>query len=283
MMQADYENNDLGISCPYEDLYIYLLQGKVEELYGQDLGRSFIGNWEEDNSSFLFFSRPAQQEIELLLKRKEDLVLLDDYKFSYEEWQGGGLEPIKIDRFLVCPPWSKVDTDKNEIRIILDPGVVFGNGLHPTTRDCLRALSYAAKDQIFTNLLDLGTGTGILALAAARIGARTVIAVDLNPLCVKTAEKNVRLNNLENIIQVVKGRAEDFLEQDADLVVANIHHKVVADLLKEKAFRKNKRFILSGLMRSQAREIKAEMNKYGMFLLKEWDYEMTWYTMLFRS
>ncbi|MBW2609622.1 MAG: 50S ribosomal protein L11 methyltransferase [Deltaproteobacteria bacterium] len=283
MMQADYENNDLGILYPYEDLYIYYLQGRVSTKDERNLGEYFLGNWVEDNTSFLFFSSPAQEELARLLKRRDDLDLIDDYQFTYKEWQGSGLDTLSIEQFLICPPWLEIMPDEGVIRISLDPGVVFGNGLHPTTRDCLRALAYTAREKPFYHVLDLGTGTGILALAAAFLGGKRVMAVDLNPLCVKTAIRNVGLNNLDHIVQVAAGRAEDCMKEPADLVLANIHHEVVARFIENRDFQDGRRFIISGLMRSSARDIKDRMEKKGLRLIREWDHEMTWYTMLFQS
>jgi ribosomal protein L11 methyltransferase len=132
-------------------------------------------------------------------------------------------------------------------------------------------------------VLDLGTGTGVLALAAARLGAKKVLAVDLNPLCVKTCIRNVDHNGLDGIIEVAQGRAEDFVSKPADLVVANIHYQVLEDLFDKGCFRDKPRLILSGLMRSQVANIRSRLDREGMRLGHEWDHEMTWYTMLIQN
>jgi ribosomal protein L11 methyltransferase len=129
-------------------------------------------------------------------------------------------------------------------------------------------------------VLDLGTGTGILGVAAALLGAKRVLAVDLNPLCVRTANENVRLNDLNGIIRVVEGPAEDFVNEAADLVIANIHKEIIGRLLQKEGFRKKDRLIISGLMRSQYREIKARLGSYDFKIVHEWDHDMTWFTML---
>lgn len=265
---------------PYEDLYIYYLQGLVEDQDEPYFGEDFLGTWVEEGTSFLFFSVPSREVVSELLMRRVDLKLLDDYHFTYEQWHGTGLEPIKIENLLILPPWSDKDTGDGELKIILDPGVVFGTGHHPTTRDCLRAMLYLRRIDQWDRVLDIGTGTGILAIAAAFLGAKKILAFDLNPLCVKTSRKNVHLNHQEETIDVIEGRAEDFVGESFDLVIANIHYEVVASLLEKKGFRKNNWIILSGLMRSQAREIKTIMGRYGFRVIREWDHEMIWYTML---
>ena len=112
------------------------------------------------------------------------------------------------------------------------------------------------------------------------MGAKRVLAVDLNPLCVRTANENVRLNDLNGINRVVEGPAEDFVNEAADLVIANIHKEIIGRLLKKEGFRKKDRLIISGLMRSQYREIKARLGSYDFRIVHEWDYDMTWFTML---
>jgi len=265
---------------PYQDLYVYLLNGVLWEGDETFLGNDFIGNWVEGENSFLFFSKPSRQLVSRLLTARPNLALESDYHFSYEEWQGGGLDPLAIDPFLIVPPWQKKDDLSGLMTILLDPGVVFGNGLHPTTRSCLKALYLAAQNIPLGRVLDLGTGTGILALAAARLGAQQVLAVDLNPLCVKTAAKNVDLNGLTGIIRVIEARAEDVVNDAADLIVANIHYAVIERLLEGGAFHKSATLIISGLMRSQYRQIKTRLSQYGFHPLHEWDHDMTWFTVL---
>jgi ribosomal protein L11 methyltransferase len=277
---ADSENMKKTVVAPYRDLYIYLISGLVRDDDEVVLGDTFLGNWVEEDSSFLFFEKPAEKPLIRLLKRRSDLELVDDYYFTYEQWQGGGLDALRIEGFLIVPPWGKTVSTEGLIRIFLDPGVVFGNCLHPTTRDCFRAIACAYRKRPFSRVLDLGTGTGVLALAVALLGAERVIAADLNPLCVKTAYKNVRLNGLDEIIDAVEKPAEDFYDEPADLVVANIHHAVISDLMKRRVFRKKDRVILSGLMRSQAREVKTQLVSNHFRLLREWDHEMTWFTFL---
>jgi ribosomal protein L11 methyltransferase len=276
-----HQEAGMSICVPYDELYIYLIEGQVSESDELDLGGAFLGNWVEDGSAFLFFSEPSKDVVDTLLKNRKDLSYIDEYHLPYEQWQGGILEPIKIGHLSITPPWVEAATAPGEIKITLDPGVVFGTGLHPTTMDCLRGLIYLHENQIPVNkVLDLGTGTGILALAAAVLIADDVSAVDLNPLAVKTAKRNVLLNHLEGIIKVIEGHAQDFVDQPADLVIANIHHAVIERLFEMKNFRDKNRYMISGLMRSQVRDLKTQIAEYGLEIVREWDHEMTWYTVL---
>ncbi len=268
------------VSRPFEDLYVYLLNGTVTPLDEASLGETFIGNWVEESSAFLFFLAPAEKEVAGLLEKRRELRLEDNYHFTYEGWQGGGLDTLKIGPFMVTPPWLESPSDADLIKILLDPGVVFGNCLHPTTRTCLEALPLIAHQSPLGRVLDLGTGTGILAIAAALLGADNVLAVDLNPLCVKTADCNIRLNGLESHVRAVHGKAEDFSKEVVDLVVANIHHEVVSDFLRRNGRHKPKTLIISGQMRSQSRDLKMQLKNLGYHTVREWDHDMTWYTIL---
>ena len=267
-------------SNPYKDLYVYLLSSMLSRYDEQMLGDAFLGNWVEEGNSFLFFSQPSKDVVVKISSKYSNIELVEDHYFTYEQWQGGGLDAVRIGRFLIVPPWLEAEGGEGLIKICLDPGVVFGNCLHPTTRDCLKALSLVAEKGQMGRVLDLGTGTGILAIAAALLGAKRVLAVDLNPLCVKTARENVKLNHLEGKVGVVEGSAEDIVGQSADLVLANIHHEVIKGFLKKKSFNKKRKLIISGLMRSQYREVKFELERSQFRVLCEWDHEMTWYTVL---
>jgi ribosomal protein L11 methyltransferase len=269
-----------GTTGPPEELYIYLLRGPVEKRDEPRFGPDFLGNWVEDDTSFLFFSRPSGDVVSRFLKHRGGIERIEEHCFTYEQWQGGGLEPVRVERFFIAPPWWRGTPDGGGIQLILDPGVVFGNGLHPTTKDCLKALSQAQKNRPFQRVLDLGTGTGILALAAGFLGAEKILAVDLNPLCVKTARKNVGLNKMGKHIRVVEGTAEGFLGEPADLVVANLHFDVTRKILRDRVFRHRDRLILSGLMRSQSREVRAQLNRLHLRILREWEHEMIWFTFL---
>ena len=266
---------------PYEDLYVYFLNGVFERDDEADFGSFYMGNWVEDENSFLFFSKPSLDLVNQAIDTRTGLAMMDEFHFSYEDWQGGDTGPQRIEPFLISPPWSKETADKNEVQIILDPGVVFGNCLHPTTRDCLKALSRVFGKGKIEKVLDLGTGTGILALAAARLGTRETVAVDLNPLCIKTTGRNVKLNHLENSIQVIKGRAESISWEPFDLIIANIHYEVLEKIiLKGAACDRKQKILFSGLMRTQYRNIKETLKDHGFGLLGEWDHQMTWFTVL---
>lgn len=267
-------------SRPFQNLYIYLVNGTLTAVDEMALGASFIGNWVENSSAFLFFSAPAENQVARLLEKRRELRLEDNFHFTYEDWQGGGLDSLKIGRFMVVPPWLESPSHDGGIKILLDPGVVFGNCLHPTTRTCLEALSLIADRSPLGRVLDLGTGTGILAIAAILLGAEEALAVDFNPLCVKTAAGNFELNGLADRAKAVQGKAEDFAKESADVVLANIQHEVIREFLKRNTPVGTQTLIISGQMRSQSRDLKLQLKSLGYRNLREWDHDMTWFTVL---
>ena len=132
-----------------------------------------------------------------------------------EAWKAT-ITPIQVGRFLVRPTWSNASV-AGTITIALDPGMAFGTGLHPTTQQCLEAVSYLDLDGL--RVLDVGTGSGILAIAAAKRGAREVVGVDIDPLAVRAARENARAN--EVTVAVHEGSGAD-VDGTFEVVLANL-------------------------------------------------------------
>jgi ribosomal protein L11 methyltransferase len=195
----------------YQDLYIYYVEGSLKREEESHLGLTFLGNWAEEDSSFLFFTQPSKDLVQMIIDKDKRLRLIDEFHFTYEEWLGGKVIPRKVSRFLIVPPWEDRQQNDQELKMLLNPGVVFGTSLHPTTRDSLLALLEISDRLLSYRVLDLGTGTGILAIGAALLGAERVLAVDNNPLAVRTATLNVKLNELEERIEVRECLAENII------------------------------------------------------------------------
>ncbi|KPA11267.1 50S ribosomal protein L11 methyltransferase [Candidatus Magnetomorum sp. HK-1] len=265
---------------PYQNLYIYYIQGHVSPSVEKELFiENYIGNWIEEDTSFLFFTIPSEERIIELFKKQPELILNDTFQMSYEEWCGGQFEIISLADIIIAPPWMSKITALEKNPIWLDPGVVFGAGTHPTTYDCLHAIEQAFALQSIESMMDIGTGTGLLSLFAARMGAQHILALDLNPLAAKTAQNNISLNGLNDKILAVQGDARNFMSKAMDLWVANIHYDVLISLIQSQNFLQNQLFILSGLLPSEARNVKNVLKTLPVKLIQVWE-STTWFTCL---
>ena len=275
---------------PDSTLYIYYLHGRFPAGFPID-APGFVGNWEEEDFSFLFFLEPADEAVAGLIaatgqpvgepvgEPADRLRLLDQYQMSYQDWQGGAITPFRLGKFLFNPPWLKAAAQEGDIAITLDAGVVFGNGMHATTQDCLTAISIAMAGGKVASMIDLGCGTGILSLAAARLGCGKILAVDLNELAARTTAVNIHLNGLERLILPVVGRAEEQMGVASDLLVANIHFQVMEKIVVAPDFLGHKWFILSGLLPSEAEKIVDRLRRMPVAILKRWS-SGVWHTVL---
>jgi ribosomal protein L11 methyltransferase len=144
-----------------------------------------------------------------------------------EAWKAQ-FTPLRIGRFLVRPSWSEAQSADGAIEIVLDPGMAFGTGLHPTTQQCLEALSTLALEA--KGVLDVGTGSGILAIAAAKRGASPVVAVDTDAIAVAAARENTERNGV--VVPVALATAAD-VPGRFDVVIANIVSPVLQLIAKD--------------------------------------------------
>lgn len=155
----------------------------------------------------------------------------------------------------IVPAWQSYDPAPGEVVIVLDPGMAFGTGTHPTTRLCLSALEELAVSGM--RVLDLGTGSGILSIAAAKRGAASVYAVDTDPIAVASAQENVSANGVAGIVRVERGSLER-ARAIYDLVLVNILYSVILDLLDRglaDALRLDGVVVVSGIIDDQEADI----------------------------
>lgn len=135
--------------------------------------------------------------------------------------------PVKIsNRFTIVPTWEdyeRVNTD--ELIIELDPGMAFGTGTHPTTVMCLQALEKTVQTD--SSVIDVGTGSGVLSIGAAKLGASKIHALDLDEVAVRSAIENIALNKVDHIVRVTHGNLLDNVDEQADIVVANILAEII--------------------------------------------------------
>jgi len=184
--------------------------------------------------------------------------------------------PIPVGQHLIIvPAWLTVPESKR-IPILMDPGMAFGTGTHPTTQLCLQLieeiLDYPNSPEKQLDVIDIGCGTGILFIAALKLGAGRALGVDTDPLAVNAAHANAALNGITNAYEVAKGSLEDilkgaFLMQRADLVLANILAPTIiklfdqglANLLSPKGV-----LVLSGIIEDQVGEVERAVKRSGL-------------------
>jgi len=156
---------------------------------------------------------------------------------SEEDWATAWKEhfrPLRAsNRFVIRPPWFDAAPEANDIVLVLDPGMAFGTGMHPTTRLSL----YQIEQHVSTghSVFDVGTGSGVLALAAARLGASPIDAVDIDPMSIRVANANLELNNLSNEIRLDVCSADwaTLTGRTYDVVVANIIARILIEISAE--------------------------------------------------
>jgi len=183
-------------------------------------------------------------------------IMEEDWATSWKEF----FHSIKVgERIVIKPSWEEYAATPEDLVIELDPGMAFGTGTHHTTAMCCRALEQVVQpgDVVF----DVGTGSGILAVAAAKLGAGKVHAVDLDSVAVRVAKENVTINNVGHVVEVKQGDLLTGVSGQADLVIANIIATIVIQLLADIPARLKEGgiFIASGIITERLSEVVAAM------------------------
>ena len=222
------------------------------------------------------------ERFEEVFSDREDIVYtIDFYEYDEEDYQNSWKKYLfteKVsERFVVKPTWRKYEPKEDELIIELDPGRAFGTGSHPTTSLCLKLMEKNIKEG--DSVIDVGTGSGILMIAADRLGASEVYGTDIDELAVESAKENLELNGISedrakvylgNLVSVVNGKK-------FDVVVANILADVLLILLNDisKVVKKDGLVIFSGIIDEKCELLKREVEALGMEILevkadKEW-------------
>ncbi|MCF6186190.1 MAG: 50S ribosomal protein L11 methyltransferase [Desulfobulbaceae bacterium] len=252
----------------YDQLYVYYLdKRKLPTFSDPDL----IGTWIEDETAILFFHRPKERLIDRLCNDCGATIVYQA-DLNYQDWEAGVEITSFATRYLaVRPIWEEEPApDPARRTIVLDPSVIFGSGFHATTRLCLETLEtvFFESGERIRSVLDLGTGTGLLAIAAARLGADRVTALDNNPLAVDVARRNVELNGCAAQVDVRCHDLQNSLpEMNYDLVITNLYKGLLLQLFENPGFWQPRLFMVSGFIPGMEPDLLAALPAGGVRML----------------
>lgn len=266
---VEFKKNTLG-ECDYFD----------ETL--QHIGKgAVIKAYYKENEDFMEYFNYIQDSVEHLSYFGFDkgYGLVTYRKVNENSWENNWkkyYKPTKIgNKVVVKPIWEKYNLNSDEIVVELDPGMAFGTGTHETTKMCVIALEKNVKTE--SVVFDIGTGSGILAIIASKLGAKQVVAVDLDPVAVESAKNNVSCNNINNI-EVLNGNLLDVVKGKADVVVANILAEIIISFVDDvKNFiNPNGIFICSGIIHDKKQDVIDKLVSSGFEIVEtnidgEWD------------
>lgn len=210
------------------------------------------------------------------LQMSSELIQDQDWN---ETWKKG-FKPLDIGTlFTILPPWE--EPQGNRINLIIDPGMAFGTGHHETTRSCLILMEKYQGLTVKERFLDLGTGTGLLAIAASKLGYKQVVAIDTDPLATEAARSNIALNKATNV--EIREGSMDTATEKYDCITANIISGVLIMLAPSIArhLAYSGIVILSGILAEQADEVITGMRNSG-FVLVETYRDDKWISLVMR-
>ena len=219
--------------------------------------------WDLINISALFEQKILEKDIASALNLIEysHLSFSELEETNWIESYQKNFQPIKFGKNLyVVPSWEESNKFDDKICIKMDPGLAFGSGSHETTHLCLEYLDSSNLREL--TVVDYGCGSGILGIAALSLGAKNVIAVDIDPQAVIATKENAKINNVDKKINVVS--SESLTDIQADLLIANILSNPLMTLRDKfiELIKPNGRIVISGIMKKQLLEVSKHYEEF---------------------
>ena len=237
----------------------------------EDFLRAYFRQQDWNDKKRLQFQRYLTDLKELQLHVEVDKLKITD--IENQDWDAEwkkSLKPINIDdKIMIMPSWRKYESQDSIIEIIIDPQMAFGTGIHATTQLVLKILLDA--ELIPRNILDMGCGTGILAIAAAKLFDSSIIAFDNDPIATETAQQNCINNNVEDDIQIFCGTVEGVEKKQFDLILANINRPVIVQSIPNihNLLKPSGTAILSGILIEEKNIVLDALNKFNFSIIEE--------------
>ena len=279
---------EISISVPHEYVepisYLFSRYGRATAMESDGPDRILLKSYLPANSR----QRLARIEVGVkLVSAIEQLGELSIEEVKEEDWQDAWkshFDLLKIGQALVIKPtWIDYQPESGEVVIEIDPGMAFGTGYHPTTYTCLEAMEQMLKTG--ASVLDLGTGSGILSIAAVRLGASSVVAMDIDPQAVRAARQNLRRTRTLSQTALVQGTLPHPKagSRQFDMVVANISARAICDRAPfvVSALGEEGILLASGMLKTQTPEVMEVLTGLGCSLVREWPRD-EWITLAFQ-
>ena len=254
------------------------LEADAEEIAHIDLIDEDLVNKDRENALIHIYVSSDDNAAEAISYLKERLtaesIPYDVVKTTVddESWNENWKKYFKAfedgNRLAVCPSWETYENTGNRKVIALDPGAAFGTGAHATTYLCLGMLEDTVTGK--TELLDIGTGSGILAVAACLLGAKSAVGVDIDELAVKTAKQNARRNGVEAKTEFFAGDLAEKVTGKYDIICANIVADVVMRLFENVGdyMKDGGLLLVSGIIDMRAAEVEKSAKEHGFKIIK---------------
>jgi len=250
-----------------------------EEQYEQDpkeymYVKAYYNYDESTNDEIINYVKQRVSEIVLMNIQNIELgectvsyKLADDKDWA-NDWKKF-FKPMHITSSVVVKPsWEQYEAGNDEIVIEIDPGLAFGTGMHETTRMCMELTEKYVKEGM--SVADVGCGTGILSILAAKYGAENIKAIDLDPICIPVAKQNAIANNVQDQIEVILGDLTDKLKEKVDIVIANIVADPVIAIISDlkKVLKPGGYFLASGIIDTRIQDVLDALKENGLELIE---------------
>ena len=254
---------------------IFTIPFDLEQLSGIIWDFEITGLLEDDDHISVFTSgnsKDTEVEFEEALTKLKNDMLIESFRIEKElledqNWNKlweKSREVIRVsNRIVIKPTFKNYSAKKNEVILNIDPKMSFGTGEHQTTKLILRLLETYSRESV--KVLDVGSGTGILAITAIKLGASKAVAVDFDEICLENCKENCLHNNVEDTVEVLTGEIDSVDGKNFDLILANIQKNVLLEIAEKIKLKLNQSgvVILSGLLESDKSAIEKKYHSLG--------------------